>query len=388
MAILVYLLKTTAVFVTLFSLYHIFLKNVTFLRLRRWYLISTLFLSFLIPWVSPLLLPKYYHSEPGSVLARIDEAVRRFGVTSRLTEPWGNNLTNILVISVLGAVFILVTAKYAFTLKSMYRFLKDSRLVSKNEQYTLRTGNKGEGSFCFLKTIYLCGPSLNEQNLHIILEHEKAHIRQKHYIDLWLSAMCDYFFWFCPFAKQFQAAWEEVLECLADREAIRTLQIEPITYQSVLYSHVEYSGMSTTFNNGFGRSMIARRLLFISRKPVSVRRILPRLCFSFVVAGMLTVALAFVDVRIFQLRKINEIRSAGYDLHEVITGYVLDSDTKKPVIDAIVRGSDAIAVTDGDGFFFIEKTSSALSVQHIAYDTMWVKDEIEMGNHVIKMRLL
>ena len=366
MAVFVYLLKTMLIFATLFSMYHIFLKNTTFLQLRRWYLIAMLFLSFLIPWVSTLLMPKYYSPEPESIMAWIDGTVRHFAFTNWLTESWARDLGNMLVILVLGLAFLLIAVKYIYSLRVMFRFLRSSHLVSKNEQYTIRTGNKGKGCFCFLKTIYLCSPSLNEQNIDIILEHEKAHIRQKHYWDLCLSAVCDFLFWFCPFIRQFQLAWEEVLECMADREAIRALQIDPITYQSVLCANVEYSNISTIFNQAFGRSMIAKRLLFLSRKPTNNRRILPRLLFSFVVVGVITAALAFMDTQLFQLRKIKEIRNAGYDLHEVTTGYVLDLYTKKPVNNAIVKGDDAIAVTDNDGFFFM-KTSSELNIRHIAY---------------------
>ena len=367
MAIFVYLLKTMVVFVTLFSLYEVCLKNTTFLRFRRWYLIGTLFLSFLIPWVSTLLLRKYYIPEPDSVMARIDETVRHFTFTNWLTESWVSDSLNMLVILVLGVAFVLVTVKYTFSLREMYRFLMDRHLVSKNEQYTLRTGNNGKGCFCFLKTIYLCIPSLNEQNINIIIEHEKAHIYQKHYIDICLSAVCDFIFWFCPLTKRFQLAWEEVLECLADREAIRVLQIEPIVYQSVLCANTEYSNMSATFNHAFGRSMVAKRLLFISRKPTSAKRLLSRLTFSFIVVSIITSALAFMDTQLFQLQKIKEIRNAGYDLHEVTTGYVLDSNTEKPVTNAIVKGENAIAVTDNDGFFFM-KISSQLSIRHVAYN--------------------
>jgi len=367
MAIIVFLLKTMLVFGTLFSLYHLFLKNTTFLRLRRWFLTGIPIFSFVIPYIITLLTPKYFCPESGSVLAWIDGTMRHFAVTNWLMETWGIQLVNILVVSILGLGFALVTVKYAISLWSMYQFLKDSRFVSKNDMYTLRTGNNGNGCFCFLKTIYLCSPSLNEQNLNIILEHEKAHIRQKHYIDIWLSAMCDFFFWYCPFTKQFQLAWEEVLECLADREAIRTLRIEPIVYQSVLYSNMEYSNVYTTINPAFGRSMVAKRVLFISGKPSNIRRLIPNLVFCFVFLGIITTALAVMDVKIFKLQKIIKIRNAGYDLHEVTTGYVLDSYTEKPVIKATIQADHVSAVTDNDGFFFIKKTTSRLSVRHTAY---------------------
>jgi hypothetical protein len=286
------------------------------------------------------------------------------------------------MVSILGMGFMIVTVKYTFSLGEMCRFLKGSRLVTKNRQYTLRTGNKGNGCFCFLKTIYLCSPSLNEKNINIILEHEKAHIRQRHYIDICFSAICDFLFWYCPLIKQFQLAWEEVLECLADREAIRTLQIEPIVYQSVLYSNVEYSNVFTAINHAFGRSMVAKRLLFISSKPSAIKQVLPQLLFSFVVVCIITSALAVMDIKIFQLRKINEIRSAGYDMHEVTTGYVLDSSTEKPVTKATVKGDRMSAVTDNNGFFFIEKTSSRLSVQHRAYNQ---KNTIASNGSIIKI---
>ena len=358
MTVFVYLLKTMVVFVTLFLLYHISIEKTTFLRFRRWYLISMLFLSFLLPWVSTMLMPKYFNPEPESAMAWIDGTIRHFTFTKWLTES--SDLLNMIVVLVLGIGFALAAVKYSYTLGAMYRFLKRSHLVSKNEQYTLRTGNKGEGCFCFLKTIYLCNPSLNEQNINIILEHEKAHIQQKHYIDICLSAICDFFFWFCPVTKRFQRAWEEVLECQADRQAIRTLQIDPINYQSALYENIQYSNLTPIFNHAFGRSLVAKRLIFISQKPTKYKRMISRAVLSFVAVGIITVSLAFVDTQLFQLQKIKEIRNVGYDLHEITTGYVLDRNTEKPVINALVRGENAIAVTDSDGFFFM-KTSSHLS---------------------------
>ncbi len=369
MTVIVYLLKTTIVFVTLFSLYNIFLRNVTFLRLRRWYLNGMLILSFLIPWISPRLLPHHYHPETGSLLAWVDQIIRRIIEINPATGHRSDQVCHWLVITAFGITFILVSAKYAVGYLKLRRFLKKSFVISKDEKYIIRTGHEGDGCFCFLKTIYLHGPSLNDQNIDIILEHEKAHIRQKHYIDMWLSALCDYFFWFYPFSKRFQKAWNEVLECLADREAINALHIAPITYQSALYAGMEFSGMRPILNSAFGRSMIAKRLLFISKKPSCIKRLSYKLALPVLVTCVLTVCLAFADVQILQLQKIYAIRNAGYELDKVATGYVLDSKTEDPVSNAIVKqeGGNAIAVTDADGFFFIEKPQKAVNVRHIAY---------------------
>ncbi len=369
MSIIVYLMKTTIVFVTLFSLYNVFFRGITFLRLRRWYLNATLVLSFLIPSISPHILPCYYHPEHGSVLAWLNDAARQFIATSWLTEPSGDHLINILIITLFGISFAFVTVKYIISVVGMCKFLKNSPVIAKDKDCTLRTGHKGEGCFCFLKTIYLHSPSLNEQNVNIILAHEKAHIHQKHYVDMWILAICDYFFWFYPLIKQFKRAWEEVLECLADREAIHSLQIKPIVYQSALYSNMEYSSMQPFLNSAFGRSMIAQRLLFISKKPSSTKKILLKLGLPVLSICMLTTCLALMDIQIFQLQKINLIRNAGYELNEVTTGFVLDSDTGKPINNVIIQPEteDAFATTDKDGFFYIEKSTSKLKVLHVAY---------------------
>ncbi len=332
---------------------------------------ATVILSFLIPWVTPYLISNYYHPNPQSLLARLDAAIRSFRGTSWLTEAWANHTINVFIIVTLATCFVLVVGKCLYHLIGMYRFFKDSTLLSKNEQYTLRSGTNGKGSFCFFKTIYLHSPSLSTQNIDIILEHEKAHIRQCHYIDLWVMTLCDCFFWFFPFIKRFQKAWEEVLECLADREAIDELQIKPIAYQTVLYSSVEYNTLALLPNSAFGRTMIAQRMLFLSKKPSCRKRMMFKMSLPIVAIGLLTMGLALVDEQVTQLQKINHIRESGYNLEDVTTGYVLDNKTGKPVSNAFIKldKKNVTTVSGDDGFFFIEKSKhSKINVLHIAYN--------------------
>ncbi len=370
MAVLVYLVKTTVVFVTLFSLYNVFLKDITFLKIRRWYLNGIVLLSFLIPGISPFIFSRHDYPEFGPFLTETSDFIRGNAITSWLTESWAIDFINTLVIIVIAVSFILVTTKYVWGLVGMFRFLKKSIVVSKNEQFVLRMGHKGKGCFSFVKTIYLYSPALNEQNIDIILEHEMAHVRQRHYIDTWLSAICDYFFWLHPFTGRFQKALEEVLECSADREAINNLRIKPITYQTALYAGMEYSGMQAGYNNAFGRSMIVQRLSFISKKPSCLKSVPIRLFIPFLSICALTVGFAFVDVKISQVEKINSIRNAGYEPNHVTMGYVIDNETEEPIENVIVRPEKGgtPAITDHDGFFFIKKAGqSKLSIQHIAY---------------------
>ncbi len=383
MAIVVYLLKTSVVFTVLFSLYNIFLKNVTFLRLRRWYLHVTLVLSFLIPWISSQLLPHYY-TYPTSFLVWLNSHITQY--TTWLTHPWINQVVYMAVIIALAINFIWVTIRYLFNLIKTRRFLHDGTVILKTKQYTLKTGNKGNGSFCFLRTIYLHHSSISEQNIHIIIEHEKAHIRQFHFIDMWLIALCDYFFWLYPFIKRFQKEWEEVLECLADQNAIDTLHIQPIAYQTALYASMEYAYMQSMLSSAFGRSLIAQRLQFLSRKP-SCSKIIPfKLFLPFAIACILTFSLAFVDSQIYQLYKINHICQAGYNPDEVTTGYVFDTKTGKPIGNAIIQSGQegTVTVTDNDGFFFIQKAATSnINIQHIAYEDVSIKTASE--NLMIKL---
>jgi len=359
MAVFVYFLKTMLAFTALFLLYRATVGNTTLLTLRRRCLFAMLPLSFLLPWASALL-PKYYLLEPESFLAWADATLRRFAFAGQIGAS--AELLDRTIYIALGAGFFAAAVKLALSLLSTRRFLKDSRLVTKNEHYTLRTGNNGKECFCFLKTIYLSNPLLNEQNLDIILEHEKAHVRQKHYLDVCFSALCGLLLWFFPLVKRFRSAWEEVLECMADRQVISALQIEPIAYQSALCASMGYSmecsNIPNPFNQAFGRSMLAKRLLFISRKPTEKKRLLPRAVLSLIAMATITAALAFMDAQIFKLQKIGEIRNAGYELHEVTAGYVFDCMTDMPVANAIIKGEGAIAVTDSDGFFFMKASPS------------------------------
>ncbi len=265
--LLMYLLKVMTIQGVFFLLYHLFLKNKTTYALNRAYLIGTLFIAFVVPFLE---IPVSEKSIPiitseVDVFEWNDESVA-------ISETALDHTTSVDPPQKIdyGAIILLIYLVLTITLiiRSMFHLLvlqklkKQSVYVEKKWFKLFKTSQVHP--FSFLSNIFIPNRIFGTNSFDQILEHECEHVRQRHSIDRLLIDFVVALFWFNPFMYLYRRALIEIHEYQADAAVLKKYP-DPIGYQEVLYSQLKtspYSGLVSHFNF----STIKKRIVMINKQ--------------------------------------------------------------------------------------------------------------------------
>jgi hypothetical protein len=117
--------------------------------------------------------------------------------------------------------------------------------------------------FSFFRLLFIHKGSFDDAERHQVLEHEKAHIRQKHSADHLFAHGLAVFQWFNPFAWQIRKALKTTHEYIADRQVIDR-GVERIDYQALLLKQM-IGYHSAELVNNFNLKPIKKRIAMMNK---------------------------------------------------------------------------------------------------------------------------
>ena len=246
-----YALESGICLAAFYAIYRIFLTNETYFFLNRFYLVSGLLLSFIIPGLkvtSPFFSARI---SPGPVSLTQMPAVpiQSFG--------WADLL---LVVYFAGVLVFLV--RFIFHLAKLrsvvrrcgWRDCGDCKIVSVDREFA---------PFSFLNIIFLNKGAVSPDDLERILAHERVHIQQGHSLDVLLMELVIILQWFNPFVWPYKKSLQETHEYLADYGVIAQ-GFSTARYKLLVFEqHV--GAQLFEFANNFKQSQIKRRLTMMSK---------------------------------------------------------------------------------------------------------------------------
>ncbi|UOE39759.1 hypothetical protein MTP09_07440 [Chryseobacterium suipulveris] len=239
----------------MFLYYRLFLKDRTFHHYNRFYLLSVLVVSILIP----LLKVNYFTLEVNSNIYLILNKLQSIN-----SENSQNHdllyLQHIALAFGLVAVFFLT--KLIFGLIKIHRFKKQFPQENFEGIHFYQT-NLEEAPFSFFRNLFW----KNSIHLHSdlgrqILKHEMVHIEQKHSWDKILVEITTSLFWFNPFFYLVKKEINLVHEYLADKKAIKNSDTKAFA-QMLLASH--FSGKQLPATSPFLNSNLKKRLKMLKK---------------------------------------------------------------------------------------------------------------------------
>ncbi len=226
-SILFYFLKSGIWIAAFWMIYHLFLRKETFYRFNRWFLLSGILSSFLLPfWIY-----RYTLTMTTSVLVTTPvEALPEAGDTGSAFSYW-----MILPILYFAGVSILLFQRF-------YGAWKLKRLIAKNG-WSMENGSKVVRSadlpttFSVLNYIFTdIATDASGMEQKMIYEHEQAHIGQYHWVDLIIAHGVCIVQWFNPFAWLYLKAIKQNHEFLADLQVLRNGN-SPALYRAALINY-------------------------------------------------------------------------------------------------------------------------------------------------------
>ncbi|MHC1704454.1 MAG: TonB family protein [Tenuifilaceae bacterium] len=252
--LLIYLLSA-GLCLSLFVLaFQIFLKDNTRFNLCRFYLITSILLSFLIPSIPiDLGINSYFAFESKKVVQpvvekmslNIDQVIvnqSHIVATKQLNiDPY-----RIIGITILS-ISILLLLRFIYRFGSIFLIQLSGRRLETDDGINLIFTDKTDNAFSFLGNVFINPLKFTDEEKRLIIDHEREHIRNFHSIDLILIELLIVVQWFNPFAYIARRKLIEIHEFIADNGVIQK-GADPYSYQNLLLSVVTSSCLQSAGN--------------------------------------------------------------------------------------------------------------------------------------------
>ena len=263
-ALFIYLLKSAGILTIFFLTYKFLLQKETFFSLNRHYLLGGIIASLLLPLV---VFNTYIYVEPVVETSLYNIPVTYIDSAEVALNPfdWNALLFNIYI---MGVIFI--SSQFVIQLFSLYRIVKCGT-VKQYGSYKLIEVSKDVSPFSFFNYIIYNPKNFSEKDLNVILNHEKAHSRQLHSVDIIISQLFVIFQWFNPIVWLYKKNIQQNLEFMADKAAISNLD-SIRNYQHTLLK-VSVPIYCTSITNNFYNSLIKKRIVMLNQTSSKTRNL-------------------------------------------------------------------------------------------------------------------
>ena len=288
MTILLYLLKTVLISGLLLGYYWLFLRNKSFHRYNRWFLLGIAVISLILPGLR-LNLPHFWGEGPdknpihllGVVNGSLEEAVTIYARQGFWRSfPWE---------SVFPAIGLIVSL---FFFIRLYRSLLHLRFLRRNNPFREMQGMRiyfvsQEGTpFSFFKSIFWNEEQeLNSPQGRQILRHEFYHVQHKHSLDILLLESVRIGCWFNPFIHIIRLEIQTIHEFAADEFAAS--ETDKLEYAELLLIN-SFRPKTFSITHPFFQNQIKRRIAMITKNKKIKSGLLGRMMILPVVALLLS----------------------------------------------------------------------------------------------------
>lgn len=260
---MLYLLQVNVGLILFYALYKLVCTRDTFFRSRRFILIVSLVLPFILPFIdvrewleSRDRMIMFTHFDYSAVLPEIvvgSEAAETGNRVFVLSEWIG-------YLYLAGVVVLLV--RLAVQAFSLYRLIV--RMPEKEiNGVRIKCLNDPSGPFSFFGWIFMNPAAVKEDEISEILTHEMAHVKQHHSVDVLLAEMVSICCWMNPFAWLLKREVRLNLEFLADRKVMEAgFATKSYQYHLLGLAYNHKYGLSNNFNF----SHLKQRIIMMNKK--------------------------------------------------------------------------------------------------------------------------
>ena len=251
---LIYLLKSSGVILLFLLCYAVMLQKETSFKSNRVFLLSGLFLSIVLPFVTYtktiwLEAPKLFYNTPTSIAIAPQELQESFNWSA-------------LILLFYGIGCLILTMRFVFQLLSLRKLVRESTII-KTGAYKMVETTKNIAPFSFFNYIVLHKQAYSEEEFSSILIHEKAHVSGLHSLDILFIQMVSIFLWFNPFIWLYKSYMEQNLEFIADHQTAEIKQNKK-NYQYLLLK-TSMGNHQFSIVNPFFNSLIKKRIVMLNK---------------------------------------------------------------------------------------------------------------------------
>ncbi|NIJ55354.1 M56 family metallopeptidase [Dyadobacter arcticus] len=253
---LIYFGKVNLYWIMLYACYWLMLRNHTFFKWNRFYLLGSLCIAFTLPLI---IYPETAPTLP--VNYEITAADFTFAPTENVEKPlmtWPQ-----IIWLIYGIGFSIATYHLAYHILQLKKFLNAGEIIDLDDCKVVLIDSNHIGSFSFLKWIVI-NRSDYENHFDSILRHEMVHTHQWHSLDILFTEVMKVVFWFNPVLPLYKRSFQEVHEFLADEQAPNREH-----YAKFLVAYALHAPVASLTNHFFKPSQIKSRIQMIYKHRTS-----------------------------------------------------------------------------------------------------------------------
>lgn len=254
-----YFIIASAYIALFYIIYIMLIRRDTWYRRNRIYLLTTLFISLLLPFVS-------ITAVAGSLISSFNRDLIRIitipDVNIYVSSPdpgLANGLPVLLLIYLAGSITAFIVL--IINLLKLYGYVRKYR---KEGSRLVLTPPGKESGFSAMGYIFISS-NLDDDTKNTILDHEQLHIQNKHFIDILLLRVIGIFLWFNPFIYLYERSLKELHEFETDQQMLDSGR-NVISYQRLILNQIFNTSIFTIQNGFSGRSLIKKRMIMMTKK--------------------------------------------------------------------------------------------------------------------------
>jgi len=358
-----YLAKVSAGLAIVFLPYYFMFRNDPNLVIKRFYLLAGVTAAWIFPFITFRKLPLAMDLTP-TVFIDLDAPATQpillnsAGTEAGLTINW---LQVVIFVYLAGLTFmflknLFIIIKWNFTWHRTHD--KEGVAYTKNDQV-----------FTLFTRIFVPGSLREKEDLDSVLLHEKAHIRQLHFIDLMIMELTLLLTWFNPFSWLISRMIKENHEYLADRHVL-SAGVNPARYRAQLMNHT--LGVNVfRLGNQFNHSLTLKRFKMMKKPTKSPM-------------GIIKIALLIPAVLLTL-----GLTTGMTPQQKTVKGKVIFANTGEPAHGAsvVIRSTTTGTVVDKDGTFMLNVDGDPeLVISFVGYGTLIVKAS-KIGKKPLKLEI-
>ena len=255
-ALFIYIAKSSGLVVLFYCAYYFLLRKETFFNSNRWFLLTGLVTSLILPflfytkivWIDPVPVSSANYSQ-----SFIPQTIQQ--------ESFEINW-NYVIISIYCIGFLVFIIKFAADFYSLNSVLKGKK-IQQQADFKFIDVSENIAPFSYFDYIVYNSSMYTSSELENIIEHEKVHSDQNHTIDVLISRVFCLLFWFNPIIWLYKKAILQNLEFIADNEASKKISDKKAYQYTLLKITTHESCVAIT--NHFYQSLIKKRIVMLNK---------------------------------------------------------------------------------------------------------------------------
>ena len=262
---IIYAMQVNLVWMVALLFYNLLLKGETFFHLNRIFLIGSVFLGLVTPFLGTFIQSLFESESPiftGTILNADEVEV----FANQISTPTFNFVDFILLIFWIG--FGIQLIKITVGLIDIYKLHKTAESRIEN----VIVSSQIHQPFSFLNQVFISNRFIySEKEREIIIKHEQQHILMGHTWDILAFELIKSVFWYSPFIYYFQKQLKLVHEFQVDAMVLKN--VDKFTYGQILVNQV-YLNKQYKIANHFIFSQLKTRIDMMTKSKSSKNAIL------------------------------------------------------------------------------------------------------------------